>query len=285
MNAFAESQATDLNSLRQIHCQDGLRQRHLARDTADESVKQKRKSRSTRRRLNAMMNNASLHFSDTDSEGELTHVPTNGPKRVNGLLRPVEDGASSGNFLTVDAGSRRGSFVDCPTDVDEIYGSDPEDQDSKKVLEDKILVEDQLDTEVENMSDEEEDPTVLCVPLPRSGIICTLHDTVTTRTKEGNGPFSVEVRNQMSMDEPQECASNAPDIVVVPTTDTEEMEASDNDSDEEVQGDVPQVIDVLSDSQIDSRNVNKVDSANFLGVGDNVDDALSDNHTDVEDLE
>lgn len=266
----------------------------------------KRKSRSTRRRLNALMNNTSLHFSDTDSEGELSIINPSGKintsSKVNSipdnLPKPVvsvtvdgveyqESDHQENFYLTKE---RRNSFVDNLTDVDEIYTSDVESQDTVKVkpVKNSLAVNfngHQGETDVEDLAYEDgEEPGPICVEA-RSDIFTDFNgETITT--KEGDGPFSVEVRNQICKVKEPEVSSKMPDIIIMPTTDSEDMDASDED--DEIEGacgfEDEIVLDGLAASQIVMKNLNKID--NLLNVARDVsDDGISDSHTDVEDLE
>ncbi|XP_011498317.1 PREDICTED: uncharacterized protein LOC105362556 [Ceratosolen solmsi marchali] len=276
--------------------------KHIPNTTT--SVKTKRKARSTRRRLNAMINNTSLHFSDTDSEGELTtprisitNNNANMPLKCfneGDLLRPVISVTLDGSDDSSCGSARRGSFIDNLTDVDEIYTSEPENNErfdrrrSRVALTmGNLVVGDiphQGETDLEDMSNDEEE--VIQAPIyitPRADIFCDFNgETITT--KEGDGPFSVEVRNQMSIDE-SKVISDRPDIVVLPTTDSEDMEASDDDDkvDEACGHHVAyENFDVLDASQTVMKNVNKMEQ--LLSVKE-FDDGLSDNPTDIEDIE
>ena len=265
---------------------------NIHNDTA--TIKQKRKVRSTRRRLNALMNNASLHFSDTDSEGELSIPRANTPCSIPKLTPDI-------NFLqpvisvTVDGsdnyeGSRRASFIDNLTDVDEIYASDPEiDGIRKNSVRENIEVVDNGpvhgETDFEDISNDEGEVLAPIYIEARSDILCDFTGGSIT-TKEGDGPFSVEIRNQMSIDNPKDnpTVSDTPEILIVPTTDSEEMEASDEDDDIDGAACLPTYkdLDVMTGSQIEMKNLNKTDQ--FLIVKE-ADDGVSDGLTDVEDLE
>ncbi|XP_051156939.1 uncharacterized protein LOC127278972 [Leptopilina boulardi] len=267
----------------------------------------KRKTRSTRRRLNALMNNTSLHFSDTDSEGELTIINPIGKNNTftkvnsdsqnipNPVVSVTVDGVEYQEpeyvhqehlYLTKE---RRSSFVDNLTDVDEIYTSDVETQDAVKVnpIKNSLNVMfngHQGETDVEDLAYEDgEEPGPICVEA-RSDIFTDFNgETITT--KEGDGPFSVEVRNQICTAREQEVISKMPDIIVMPTTDSEDMDASDEDEEEGACGLQEEIVlDGLATSQIVMKNLNKMD--NLLNVAKDVsDDGISDSHTDVEDLE
>lgn len=272
------------------------------------STQVKRKTRSTRRRLNALMNNTSLHFSDTDSEGELTIINPVGKKNVSSKVNAIpqiipnpvvsvtvdgveydeSDSTYQENFYLTK--ERRNSFVDNLTDVDEIYTSDVESHDTKeqKPTRNSLCVafnSHQGETDVEDLAYEDGDePAPICVEA-RSDIFTDFNgETITT--KEGDGPFSVEVRNQICTAREKEVQSKMPDIIVMPTTDSEDMDASDEDDELEgacgIQEEI--VLDGLAASQIVMKNLNKID--HLLNVAKDVsDDGISDSHTDVEDLE
>lgn len=263
-------------------------------------TKVKRKSRSARRRLNAMMSNASLHFSDTDSEGELTMI-TN---KI-GKLNPVEiskvgnqcspmisvTGAEDAdraaetnenvNYLIADgemrSRSRRGSFAENLTDVDEIY-SDEDVRDKLNVTADNGY---QGETDLEDMEgDEDVQPTIYVTP--RSDILTEFGDEMIT-TKEGDGPFSVEVRNRLSR---QVVSIDKEDVtnVEMPNTDSEDMEASDEDDkldEAAANSHVYEDFDILAASQIVMTNRME----NTLHVPDTVEESISDCHTDIEDVD
>ncbi|XP_020290971.1 uncharacterized protein LOC109858285 [Pseudomyrmex gracilis] len=266
-------------------------------------TKVKRKSRSARRRLNAMMSNASLHFSDTDSEGELTMI-TN---KI-GKLSPVKISLASNqcspmisvtgaedvdraaqtnenvNYLIVDgemrSRSRRSSFAENLTDVDEIYSDEDKDaRDKLNVTADNGY---QGDTDLEDIeADEDVHPTIYVTP--RSDILTEFGGEMIT-TKEGDGPFSVEVRNRLSrqmVSIDKEDATNMPEM---PNTDSEDMEASDEEDklDEAASSShLYEAFDIVAASQIVM--INKME--NTLYVPDTVEDPISDCHTDIEDVD
>ncbi|XP_058798771.1 uncharacterized protein LOC131668525 [Phymastichus coffea] len=274
-------------------------------DGGGDGGKTKRKARSTRRRLNAMMSNASLHFSDTDSEGELQApravTPTRPPSARLGLcsdsllLRPTISVTldASGDDSSRASGDRRGSFLDCLTDVDELCASEPEPEPGSEGGAEPPAPP-QVETELEDLSSDEADEPSIYVE-PRGDILVDFGgETITT--KEGDGPFSVEVRNQMSLDDGPSggpAREPAPEIAFAPATDSEDMEASDDD-DEDVVGQLGSVacglregvveeLEVLAASQILMKNCSKTDQ--LLAVKE-PDDVLSDaGHTDIEDLE
>lgn len=271
---------------------------NLSPSRTKETVKVKRKLRSTRRRLNAMINNASLHFSDTDSEGELTTMtyqprPTNhatedqqGP--TISVTLDSEEAEESGNYLSTEGKerSRRNSFIDNLTDIDEIYPSEPENE-QKEGQNDLKVPESpcQGETDLEEVEADEEVASTIYVQ-PRLDIFCEYSETITT--KEGDGPFSVEVRNKMYKDDVSrnEARCAMPDIVIAFNTDEEDMEVSDDEDTQEAccsRREVFEDLDVLAGSQVFMKNVDKM--SNLLNVKDTSDDAISDCHTDIEDVD
>lgn len=269
-------------------------------------TKVKRKSRSARRRLNAMMSNASLHFSDTDSEGELTMITS----KI-GKLSPVRTaqttanqprsplisvtGAESGahateknlnenlDYLIADgearSRSRRGSFAENLTDVDEIY-SDEDKENKLNVATDNGY---QGETDLEDVEGDEDIVQPIYVA-PRSDILAELGGEVIT-TKEGDGPFSVEVRNRLSRQAVSIDKNDAKDVVPnMPNTDSEDMEGSDEEDkldEAAANSQIYEDFDALAASQIVMTNTME----NTLHVPDTVDDSISDCHTDVEDVD
>ncbi|XP_076389154.1 uncharacterized protein LOC143264690 [Megachile rotundata] len=271
---------------------------NLSPSRTKETVKVKRKIRSTRRRLNAMINNASLHFSDTDSEGELTTItyqprPTNhATEEPQGPTISVtldnEEAEETGNYLSTEGKerSRRNSFIDNLTDVDEIYPSEPETE-QKEGQNDLKLPESpcQGETDLEEVEADEEVASTIYVK-PRLDLFCEYSETITT--KEGDGPFSVEVRNKMYKDDVSrnEARCAMPDIVIACNTDEEDMEVSDDEDTQEAccsRREVFEDLDVLAGSQVFMKNVDK--TSNLLNVKDTSDDAISDCHTDIEDVD
>ena len=266
-------------------------------------TKVKRKLRSTRRKLNAMIHNSSLHFSDTDSEGELTTINYQGRSlncTVEDQQRPTisvtldnadgkEEQEEQGNYLSADGKeeSRRNSFVDNLTDVDEIYPSDPESEqkESQNVL--KVPESPcQGETDFEDVEDEEEINSPIYLK-PRSDIFCE-YSGETITTKEGDGPFSVEVRNKMYKEDisRSESCCAMPDIVVLSNTDEEDMEVSDDEDVQEAccsQKELFEDLEALAGSQVFMKNINKMDT--LLYVKDTSDDVISDCHTDIEDVD
>ncbi|KAK9298577.1 hypothetical protein QLX08_008163 [Tetragonisca angustula] len=268
-------------------------------------TKVKRKLRSTRRKLNAMItNNTSLHFSDTDSEGELTSIQScpirplshtaneqQGPiisvtcddVEVKGsdLLSPTDDKESS----------LRSNFVENLTDVDEIYPSDPETEQKENQNQNLKVAKSlccQGDTDLEDLEGEDDEVDSTIYVKPRSDIFCD-YSGETITTKEGDGPFSVEVRNKLYREEEprNECLCNGrPDIVVMSNTDEEEMDVSEEEDAQEAccsQKELLEDLDVLVASQVIMKNVNKME--NMLTVRDISDDGASDCHTDVEEVD
>lgn len=273
------------------------------------SGKPKRKSRSTRRRLNAMISNSSLHFSDTDSEGELvimeSHMRGTSPAKlrqgpvISVTMEDIENadkGETNSQCLAVSTSSevnrsRRGSFTENFTDVDEIYTSEPENEQKAEMKNGLAVAENalQADTDVEDLSNDEGEPTIYVSP--RSDILNDFSgETITT--KEGDGPFSVEIRNRMSKEIETEgsaaACKNSPDIVVMPTTDSEDMEMSDEENLQEAscsQRYLFEDLDVLAASQIVMTNVNKTTDT-LSPVKDTQDDvSIGDNNTDIEDVD
>lgn len=261
-------------------------------------TKVKRKSRSARRRLNAMMSNASFHFSDTDSEGELTMITSKIGKlnsaqasQANPLIsvtnaevtEPEIKVNDNLDYLIADGEARsrssRGSFVENLTDVDEIYSDDEKDTSSKlKVIDNDY----QGETDVEDMEgDEDIQPTIYVTP--RSDILTEFGGEMIT-TKEGDGPFSVEVRNRLSREEVSIDKQDTENIPDMPNTDSEDMEGSEDETklDEAAAfNHMYEDLDILAASQIVMTN--KME--NTLYVPDTADEAISDCHTDIEDVD
>lgn len=271
-------------------------------------TKIKRKSRSARKRLNAMMSNASLHFSDTDSEGELTMITNKMGKlgatqalqmdsqrplisitSTEGIKPPEEKINDDLDFLIADgearSRSRRNSFAENLTDVDEIYSDEKDTEIEEKDNRSNLNVIDnnyQGETDLEDMEgDEDVEPTIYVAP--RSDILKEFAGEMIT-TKEGDGPFSVEVRNRLSREQisvDKRDAENVPDV----PTDSEDMEASEDEAKLDEAAACSHVYDnvyedILSASQIVMTN--KME--NTLHVPD-VDEAASGSHTDVEDID
>jgi len=260
-------------------------------------TKVKRKSRSTRRRLNAMMSNASLHFSDTDSEGELTMITSKigklNPVQINPLISvtdaEVTDQKAKAevndnlDYLIADGETRsrssRNSFVENLTDVDEIYSDEEKDTSSNLNVIDNSY---QGETDLEDIEgDEDIQPTIYVTP--RSDILTEFGGEMIT-TKEGDGPFSVEVRNRLSREEISIDKPDTKNVLDIPNTDSEDMEGSEDEIklDELIDyNHVFEDIDIIAASQVVMTN--KIE--NTLHVPEAVDDAISDCHTDVEDVD
>ncbi|CAD6235878.1 GSCOCG00008025001-RA-CDS [Cotesia congregata] len=272
-------------------------------------AKPKKKPKS-RRRLNALMSNVSIHFSDTDSEGELTIMssqirslsPLKQRRLPNGPVTPIisvtlENADSEpqdlqwdglGEFPNVD---RRNSFAENLTDVDEIYMGSDQESSCKKVEKKGLTVMEnncQGETDLEDVSNDEDDPVEPPILLPKALDILREFGGGTITTKEGDGPFSIEVRRQMSVDEEYfEDHKKIDDLSLLHGgTDTEDIDASDEE--EEIDGacgqkDDIEDFDLLAGSQVIVKNVNKMED--LLSVRDPGDDGASDGLTDVEDFE
>lgn len=257
-------------------------------------TKAKRKIRSTRRRLNAMINNSSLHFSDTDSEGELTTInsqikPLNNMEQ-NPIISVTFDviESESSNYLSLDDKDfvKRNSFVENMTDVDEIYPSELENEENENQDNLKIVnTPFQTETDLEDLEGEDEVQSPIYVK-PRSDIFSD-YSGETITTKEGEGPFSVEVRNKIYEDSPQnETCGVTPDIVIMSNTDEEDMVVSGDEEEQEAccsQKELFEDLDVLVASQVIMKNINKME--NMLTVKEISDDGISDCHTDVEEVD
>lgn len=260
-------------------------------------TKIKRKSRSARRRLNALTS-MSLHFSDTDSEGELTIITTKIGKlnsvqvsQANPLISVTdaeftESKAKVNNnldYLIADGEARsrshRNSFAENLTDVDEIYSDD-----EKNVSNNLNVIDNgyQGETDLEDMeSDEDIQPTIYVQP--RSDILTEFDGEIIT-SKEGDGPFSTEVRNRLSREELSIDQSDTDNVLDVPNTDSENMEGSEDEiklDEAAAYNHVYEDFDFLAASQIVMTN--KME--NTLHVPDAADEAINDCHTDVEDVD
>jgi len=268
-------------------------------------TKIKRKSRSARKRLNATMSNASFHFSDTDSEGELTMITNKvGKLKVTQTLQMdsplisitgTEDTKSSEatindnlDYLIADSEarsrSRRNSFVENLTDVDEIYSDEKDTEIEEKDTRRNLTVIDnnyQGETDLEDMEgDEDIEPTIYVAP--RSDIFELADEMITT--KEGDGPFSVEVRNRLSREQISIDKRDAEDVSDVPT-DSEDMEASEDEAKLDEAAACSHIYDdVYEDILSASQTIMTNKTENTLHVPD-VDEAASDCHTDVEDID
>lgn len=256
-------------------------------------MKAKRKIRSTRRRLNAMINNSSLHFSDTDSEGELTTINSQIKPLNNTEQKPIISVTSdiieseSSNYLSLDDKDfvKRNNFIENMTDVDEIYPSENEEKENQDHL--KIVnTPFQTETDLEDLEGEDEVQSPIHLK-PRSDIFCD-YSGETITTKEGDGPFSVEVRNKIYGEDSSwnETCGATPDIVVMSNTDEEDMAVSGDEDEQEAccsQKELFEDLDVLVASQVIMKNINKME--NLLTVKEISDDGTSDCHTDVEDVD
>ncbi|XP_015122031.1 uncharacterized protein LOC107044601 [Diachasma alloeum] len=322
MSCDHSGEPTSIDKVCQINCnigstnsEDGIRKQSLSpdytlspkRDGSATGAKPKRKSRGARRRLNAMMSNVSLHFSDTDSEDELSVVKTKvrhrspSSRAVNGedegiapppviqvTLETAEsepgDSHWDGMGMITPNSDRRSSFGEALTDVDEIYLDDPKSDSKGLSIPDQSP---QGETDVEDMSNDEEETEESIFILPPQLDILREFGGGTITTKEGDGPFSVEVRNQMSFDEgdePRQWGKMEP-FPKGPDTDSENVDVSDEEP--ELEGACSQRdlmdFDLLAASQIFMKNVNKTE--NVLTVPDPYEDGISDSHTDIEDID
>lgn len=268
-------------------------------------TKVKRKSKSSKRRLKAMMSNASFHFSDTDSEGELTAIISDIGRidltkaSKNERCGPVISVTNTDNaqlefkmnddidylIANSETRSRRNSFLENLTDVEEIYTNDTEEEDRKsKSKKRNLKVVSNIDdgeTDLEDMEDDcETHPTIYV--LPRSDILNNCYEE-TIITKEGDGPFSKEIRNQLSQQgiSIDKNTENIPDML---NTDSEDIETSGDDEKVIETFRSPMVmyedLNVSASSQVIMTN--KIE--NSLRIPDTVDDAISDCYTDVEDI-
>ncbi|KMQ93435.1 hypothetical protein RF55_6463 [Lasius niger] len=270
-------------------------------------TKVKRKSRSARRRLSAMMSNASFHFSDTDSEGELTTI-TNKIGKLNSTqmdsqlsplisvtgaedtgVEPTEAKINDNlDYLIADGEARsrssRSSFVENLTDVDEIYSDEDADaKDTRRNL--KVINNDyEGETDLEDVEgDEDIQPTIYVAP--RSDILNEFGGEMIT-TKEGNGPFSVEVRNRLSREQVSVDKGDTELVQNMPNTDSEDMEASEDEDKLDEAAACGHVYDnMYEDILVASQTVMENKMENTLHVPDAVDEAISDCHTDVEDVD
>jgi len=261
-------------------------------------TKIKRKSRSARRRLNAMMSNASLHFSDTDSEGELTMITSKIDKlnpsqtsQANPLIsvtnaeiiEPDMKINDDLDYLIADgearSRSRRSSFAENLTDVDEIYGDEVDEKDISNL--NVIDNDDQGETDLEDMEGDEDIQPIIYVT-PRSDILIEFGGEM-IMTKEGDGPFSVEVRNRLSREEVSIDKEDTKNVSDMPNTDSEDMEGSEDESkiDEAAYNHVYENFDILVASQIVMTNKTE----NNLHVPDAAEETISDCHTDIEDVD
>ncbi|XP_046744138.1 uncharacterized protein LOC124410064 [Diprion similis] len=312
----------------------------LKKSTGGPAGKPKRKSRTARRRLNALTNNSSLHFSDTDSEGELillnprsvivvpatdlqemcTHIDMPNPTisvttdEIDCHKTNTRDIDLRELKLSTPNQSRRQSFVEILTDCDDIYSSEPElsqnDEDTVDANKDILKVINSSghlrETDCEDLSDDgddcEEDFSGRPIYVPiRTDIFADLNGERIT-TKEGDGPFSIEVRNQLSVDESAtEPITDGdrdygddfkpPPVITATGTDSEDMDASDEEDavigTRQTFDEIFQDIDIATTSQIVVRSLNMIDEARQrLGVNKPaIYDGATDGHTDVEDIE
>jgi len=258
--------------------------------------KTKCKSKSARRRLDAMMNNVSLHFSDTDSEGELMTI-TNKIGKLNPAMQ-MENQCNPLISVTVTNGdemklmknnldyliaeseaksrARRVSIVEAFTDVDEIYSDIENDEKDSKISLNIANNDYQEETDLEDLENDEDIQEIIYVT-PKSDILMDLYGE-TTIAKEGNGPFSEEVRNQLSREQisvDKEDIGNIPDL-----PDTEDEDMSEELVDEIIQCRVYD-LDFLTNSQ--TIMTNKIE--NTLYIPDKTEETINDCHTDVEDID
>lgn len=308
-----ENSDPSITKICQINCnigctsEDGFRKQDSLAPRSDcgSGAKPKRKSRAARRRLHAMMSNVSLHFSDTDSEDELSVIKTKArhqspsPRSLNGEMSPpvIEVTLETAETEPVDShwdgmrggtpnSDRRSSFGDVLTDVDEL---DFEQEDGKTDGKGLIVPDNngQGETDVEDMSNDEgeaDDPIIITGP----GVdILREFGGGTITTKEGDGPFSVEVRNQMSFDDGDELFERKFEMRKIPQgpdTDSDDVEISDEEPEPEgACGHNLMDFDLLAASQIFMKNTNKME--NSLLVPDQYEDGISDSHTDIEDID
>lgn len=291
-NRINEQSEIDQNEKNTTECPQIIEENLNSSKSKETGTKTKRKIRSTRRRLNAMINNSSLHFSDTDSEGELTTINSQ-IKPLNNTEKPIISVTSevieneSSNYLSLDDKDfvKRNNFIENMTDVDEIYPSELENEEKENQDHLKIVnTPFQTETDLEDLEGEDEVQSPIHLK-PRSDIFCDYSGEMIT-TKEGDGPFSVEVRNKIyGEDSPRnETCGATPDIVVMSNTDEEDMAVSGDEDEQEAccsQKELFEDLDVLVASQVIMKN--KME--NLLTVKEISDDGTSDCHTDVEDVD
>lgn len=291
-NRINEQSEIDQNEKNITECPQIIEENLNLSKSKETGTKTKRKVRSTRRRLNAMINNSSLHFSDTDSEGELTTINSQ-IKPLNNTEKPIISVTSevieneSSNYLSLDDKDfvKRNNFIENMTDVDEIYPSELENEEKENQDHLKIVnTPFQTETDLEDLEGEDEVQSPIHLK-PRSDIFCD-YSGETITTKEGDGPFSVEVRNKIyGEDSPRnETCGATPDIVVMSNTDEEDMAVSGDEDEQEAccsQKELFEDLDVLVASQVIMKN--KME--NLLTVKEISDDGTSDCHTDVEDVD
>lgn len=265
----------------------------------------KRKARSTRRRLNAMVNNASLHFSDTDSEGELNSSRV---VSVNGKVSPTNKKTTTRPkiFVTNDVDSNdlgscqrspnlaqhRGSIADNLTDVDELC-SDP---DANEVKYDNNLIIGGAakckktngliyDTDCEDLAIDDDNQQIYA-PIVMKEELNLLKELSgeSVSTKEGDGPYSMEVKKKMIFGQELEAkafkgklGAHAEDC---PDTENEDMIGSD-DENNVYYTELPN-LEVFANSETSLGGSNNVDC---LSVSRPDLEDMSEGLTDVEDLE
>lgn len=291
-NRINEQSEIDQNEKNTTECPQIIEENLNSSKSKETGTKTKRKIRSTRRRLNAMINNSSLHFSDTDSEGELTTINSQ-IKPLNNTEKPIISVTSevieneSSNYLSLDDKDfvKRNNFIENMTDVDEIYPSELENEEKENQDHLKIVnTPFQTETDLEDLEGEDEVQSPIHLK-PRSDIFCD-YSGETITTKEGDGPFSVEVRNKIYGEDSSrnETCGATPDIVVMSNTDEEDMAVSGDEDEQEAccsQKELFEDLDVLVASQVIMKN--KME--NLLTVKEISDDGTSDCHTDVEDVD
>lgn len=291
-NRINEQSEIDQNEKNTTECPQIIEENLNSSKSKETGTKTKRKIRSTRRRLNAMINNSSLHFSDTDSEGELTTINSQ-IKPLNNTEKPIISVTSevieneSSNYLSLDDKDfvKRNNFIENMTDVDEIYPSELENEEKENQDHLKIVnTPFQTETDFEDLEGEDEVQSPIHLK-PRSDIFCD-YSGETITTKEGDGPFSVEVRNKIYGEDSSrnETCGATPDIVVMSNTDEEDMAVSGDEDEQEAccsQKELFEDLDVLVASQVIMKN--KME--NLLTVKEISDDGTSDCHTDVEDVD
>lgn len=255
-----------------------------------------------------MMSNASFHFSDTDSEDELMMITgkidrLNFAMQADNLcsplisvtvadsndLEPKVELKDNLDYLLADgearSQSRRSSIAEALTDVDEIY-SDPENEEKGKdeTTKGNLNVTDngyQGETDLEDLeADENVQETIYIAP--RSDILTNLCGEMII-TKEGDEPFSEEVRNRLSSEQisiNREDNENVPDM---PDTDSDDVDLSEDETklNETAYCHIYNDLELLANSQIVMTN--KME--NTLHVPDMSEEAISDCHTDVEDVD
>jgi len=278
-----------------------MKQDAQAENGKERSIKKKTKckSKSARKRLDAMMSNASFQFSDTDSEGELMMI-TNKVGKLN-LAMQMENQCNPLISVTVMDGdetklmknnldhliaegevksaSRRSSIVDALTDVDEIYSDTENDEKDNKINLNISNNDYQGETDLEDLGSVEDIEETIYV-VPKSDILTDLYGE-SIISKEGDGPFSVEVRNrlsqeQISLDKEDNISENISDM-----PDTEDDDIDEELVDETIQCRVYD-LDLLSNSQTVMKN--KIKNTE-LYISDKTEETINDCHTDIEDID